>query len=71
MRNSILCHRNVVRSKNVAAKRCTVVHKARYIVLLDVVRINDFWIHNLQKSRDILTDPIGVTCIALSHGLLL
>ena len=24
---------------------------------LHVVRINHFWVHNLQKSRDLLTDP--------------
>ena len=58
MRNSILRHPNAVRSKNVATKRCTVVHKARYVFLLDVVRVNHFRVHNLKKSRDILTDPI-------------
>ena len=58
MRNSILRNPNVVRSKNVAAKHCTVVHKARYVFPLDVVRVNDFRVRNLQKSRDTLTDPI-------------
>ena len=58
MRNSILHHPYVVQSKNVAAQYCAIVQKARYIILLDVVRINHFWVHNLQKSRDILTDPI-------------
>ena len=27
-------------------------------LLLDVVCINYFWVHNLQKSRHILTDPL-------------
>ena len=53
--NSILRHPNVVQSKNVAAKRCTVVHKA----CLDVIRRNHFRIHNLQNSSDILTDPVS------------
>ena len=52
MCSSILRHPKAVRSKNVAAKRCNVVHKSCY------VRINDFRGHNLRKSRDILTDPI-------------
>ena len=60
MRNSILRHPNAVRSKNVATKRCTVVHKARYVFPLDDVRINYFRVHNLLKSRDILTDPIMI-----------
>ena len=58
MRKSILRQPNAVRSKNVAAKRCTIVHKARYVFLLDVVRVNHFQVHNLKKSRDILTDPM-------------
>ena len=62
MRNSILRHPNAVRSKSVAAKRCTVVHKARYVFLLDVVRVTHFRVHNLQKSRDIFTDPIVLIC---------
>ena len=45
---------NAVQSKNAAAKRCTVVHKAHYVILLDVVLINHFRVHNLQKSLDIL-----------------
>ena len=61
MRNSILRHPSAVRSKNVAAKRCTVVHKARYVFLLDVVVDN-----HLKKSRDILTDPIALIFFPLS-----
>ena len=58
MHNSVSCHLNAVRSKNIAEKRCTVVHKAHYVFLLDVVRTNHFRVHNIQKSHDILTDPI-------------
>ena len=58
LRNSILGHPNAEQSKNVAAKSCNVVHKARYVFLSDVVRVNHFRVHNLQKSRDILTDPM-------------
>ena len=58
LRNSILRHPNAVGSKNVATKRCSVAHKARYVFQLDVVRINHFRVHNLQKSRDVLIDPI-------------
>ena len=59
-------HPNAVRSKNIAAKRCTVAHKAHNVFLLDVVSINHFRVgyrnlHNLQKSRDTLTDPITLT----------
>ena len=57
MLNSIVCHPNAVPSNNIAAKHCTVVHKARYVLLLGVARFNHFRVHNLQKSRDILTDP--------------
>ena len=28
------------------------------MLLLDIVRVNHFWVYNLQKSLDILTDPI-------------
>ena len=72
MRNSKLRHPNAVRSKNVAAKRCTVVHRAGYVFLLDVVRVNHFRVHNLQKSRAILTEPIAckfiATCVCLSYA---
>ena len=45
--------------RQIMLHRCSdVVHKARYVFLLDVVRINHFRVHNLQKSRDIFTDPI-------------
>ena len=63
MRNYILRHPNAVRSKNVAAKRCTVVHKAHYVFLLDVVRINHFRVHNLQKSRDLFIHITKFTSI--------
>ena len=59
MRNSILRNPNAVRSKNVALKRCTVVHKAHYVSLLYVIRVNHFRVHNLEESRDILTNPIS------------
>ena len=49
MRNFILRHPNAVRSKNVVAKRCTVVHKERYVFLLDVVRTNHFW-YTISRS---------------------
>ena len=49
-----------MRSKNVAAKCCTVVHKTRYVFHLDVVRLNHLLVQNLPKSRDILTNPINV-----------
>ena len=38
VRNSTLHHPNAVQSKNVASKRCIVVHKARYVFLLNVIR---------------------------------
>ena len=35
------------------------IHKIRCVLLLDIVRVTHFRLHNLKKSRDILTNPTG------------
>ena len=57
----MLLHTNAERSKNGAPKRCIFASNSSYVLsFIYVVRVYHFRVHNLQKSRDTLADPIAI-----------